>query len=55
VPERRNSPLSCRGQVDRAREAALEYKKVLGSENYYLEIQSNELPEQEEVNKLIWN
>ncbi|MBI5097779.1 MAG: DNA polymerase III subunit alpha [Nitrospirae bacterium] len=41
------------GQVDRAREAALEYKKVLGSENFYLEIQSNELPEQEEVNKLL--
>lgn len=39
------------GQIDKARNAALEYKKILGSDNFYLEIQSNELPEQDEVNK----
>ena len=39
------------GQIDKARNAALEYRKVLGSDNFYLEIQSNELPEQDEVNK----
>jgi len=41
------------GQIDKAREAALEYRQILGSENFYLEIQSNELQEQEEVNKLL--
>ncbi|RJQ42625.1 MAG: DNA polymerase III subunit alpha [Nitrospiraceae bacterium] len=41
------------GQIDRAREAALEYRRILGAENFFLEIQPNELPEQEEVNKLL--
>jgi len=41
------------GQVDRARNAALEYRKILGADNFYLEIQSNELPEQDEVNRLL--
>ncbi len=40
-------------QIDKAREAALGYKKIFGSENFYLEIQSNELPEQEKVNTLL--
>ncbi|MCK5505645.1 MAG: DNA polymerase III subunit alpha, partial [Thermodesulfovibrionia bacterium] len=39
------------GMIDRAREAALEYQRILGAENFYLEIQANELPEQEEVNR----
>ena len=39
------------GQLDRAREAALQYKHILGPENFFFEIQSNGLPEQEDVNK----
>ncbi|RJQ51794.1 MAG: DNA polymerase III subunit alpha [Nitrospiraceae bacterium] len=41
------------GLTDKARESALEYRKILGAENFYLEIQPNELPEQEEVNRLL--
>lgn len=41
------------GRIDKARESALEYKKILGADSFYLEIQPNELPEQEEVNKLL--
>ena len=41
------------GQVDKARNAALEYRQILGADNFYLEIQSNELPEQDEVNRLL--
>jgi len=41
------------GQIDKARNAALEYRKILGADNFYLEIQSNELPEQDEVNRLL--
>lgn len=39
------------GNIDRARESALGYKNILGPENFYLEIQDNKLPEQDEVNK----
>ncbi len=39
------------GNQDKAREAALRYKHILGPENYYFEIQHNGLPEQEAVNK----
>ncbi len=39
------------GNINKAREAALSYQHILGAENFYLEIQANELPEQEEVNK----
>ncbi|MBA4349092.1 MAG: DNA polymerase III subunit alpha [Thermodesulfovibrio sp.] len=39
------------GLIERAREVALHYKHLLGPENFFLEIQSNGLPEQEEVNK----
>ena len=39
------------GMLDKAREAALEYQRILGADNFYLEIQANELPEQEAVNK----
>ncbi len=41
------------GNVDRAREAALEYRRILGAENFYLEIQANEMPEQEVLNRQI--
>lgn len=40
-----------RGMFDRAREKALEYKHILGPENFYIEVQNNDLPEQEEVNR----
>ena len=39
------------GNQDKAREAALRYKHILGPENFYLEIQSNGLPEQDTVNR----
>src|SRR3990167_11299545 len=39
------------GMIDKAREAALSYKRIFGSDNFFLEIQANELPEQDEVNK----
>jgi DNA polymerase-3 subunit alpha len=39
------------GMVDKAREAALEYRRILGAENFFLEIQANELPEQQEINR----
>lgn len=40
-----------RGMIDKAREKALEYKQILGPENFYIEVQNNNLPEQEEVNR----
>ncbi|MFZ5907008.1 MAG: DNA polymerase III subunit alpha [Nitrospirota bacterium] len=40
-----------RGMVDRAREKALEYKHILGPDNFYIEIQDNGIAEQEEVNR----
>ncbi|MDI6802159.1 MAG: DNA polymerase III subunit alpha [Thermodesulfovibrionales bacterium] len=39
------------GQTERAREAALQYKHILGPDNFFLEVQHNGLPEQEDVNK----
>jgi DNA polymerase-3 subunit alpha len=39
------------GMIDKAREAALTYKRIFGPENFFLEIQANELPEQEKINK----
>jgi DNA polymerase-3 subunit alpha len=39
------------GMIDKAREAALSYKHILGPDNFFVEIQANELPEQEEINK----
>lgn len=38
-------------QIDKAREATYQYKHILGSENFFLEIQSNGIPEQYEVNR----
>jgi DNA polymerase-3 subunit alpha len=39
------------GQIERAREAALKYKHILGAGNFFFEIQHNGMPEQEDVNK----
>jgi len=39
------------GMMDKAREAALYYKHLFGPDNFFLEVQANELPEQEEVNR----
>ncbi|MBI5212116.1 MAG: PHP domain-containing protein, partial [Nitrospirae bacterium] len=41
------------GNKEKAREAALRYKHMLGPENFYFEIQHNGMPEQEEANKLL--
>ncbi|MCI0469367.1 MAG: DNA polymerase III subunit alpha, partial [Nitrospirae bacterium] len=41
------------GLIDRARETALRYKHILGPENFFLELQSNGIPEQERVNKML--
>jgi DNA polymerase-3 subunit alpha len=40
-----------KGMVDKAREKAIQYRDILGPENFYMEIQENGIPEQEEVNK----
>lgn len=40
-----------RDMTDRAMEKALEYRDILGPENFYIEVQDNGLSEQEEVNK----
>jgi len=39
------------GNVEGAREAAREYLEIMGEDNFYLEIQHNGIPEQEEVNR----
>jgi DNA polymerase-3 subunit alpha len=39
------------GMIDRARDVVLEYRRIFGADNFFLEIQANELPEQEKVNK----
>jgi DNA polymerase-3 subunit alpha len=39
------------GELDKARETALEYRRILGAENFFLEVQANEMPEQEVLNK----
>ncbi len=40
-----------KGMIDKARNKALEYKHILGPENFYIELQNNNLPEQEEANR----
>lgn len=40
-----------RGLTDKAKKIALEYKEMLGQENFYFEIQNNDLPEQNIINK----
>lgn len=39
-----------KGMLDNAREATLSYMHILGSDNFYLEVQANELPEQDRIN-----
>ncbi|MEJ2314817.1 MAG: PHP domain-containing protein [Nitrospirota bacterium] len=39
------------GDLDKARETALEYKRILGAGNFFLELQANGLEEQEAVNR----
>lgn len=39
------------GMLDKARETALDYKRILGADNFFLEIQANEMPEQQKINK----
>jgi DNA polymerase-3 subunit alpha len=43
-----------RGMADKAEEKALLYRDILGPENFYIEIQDNGLPEQEEANKRLF-
>lgn len=45
--------LILRGDYDSAKELALTYLDIFGSDNYYLELQSNGLEEQLEVNKAL--
>ncbi|GAB4542475.1 MAG: DNA polymerase III subunit alpha [Thermodesulfovibrionia bacterium] len=39
------------GMIEKARESALWYKNTFGPDNFFLELQANELPEQEAVNR----
>jgi DNA polymerase-3 subunit alpha len=39
------------GDMEQARDIALQYKNILGPENFFLELQANGLEEQEEVNR----
>ncbi|RME68426.1 MAG: DNA polymerase III subunit alpha, partial [Nitrospirae bacterium] len=39
------------GEIERAREAALRYKDIFGSGNFFIELQDNGIPEQYELNK----
>ena len=43
------------GMIDKAREKALEYKHILGPENFYVELQDNGLPEQEDLNRKLFD
>lgn len=40
-----------RDMMDEARKSALEYKNILGPDNFYIEVQANGLKEQESVNR----
>ncbi|MFL5354506.1 DNA polymerase III subunit alpha [Archangium sp.] len=40
-----------RGDMDHARKAALEYKEIFEPEHFFLEVQSNGMPEQEKANE----
>ncbi|HWR72851.1 MAG TPA: DNA polymerase III subunit alpha, partial [Nitrospirota bacterium] len=39
------------GRYEDAKRTALEYEEILGRENFYLELQDNGIPEQEQVNR----
>jgi DNA polymerase-3 subunit alpha len=43
--------LLLQGRYDDAKKAALEYQDILGSGNFYFELQDNGIPEQEQVNR----
>ncbi len=43
--------LLLKGDIDGARRRALYYKNLFGPENFYIELQANGIPEQEELNK----
>ena len=43
--------LLLQGRYEDARAASLEYRRILGEENYYFELQDNGIPEQEQVNR----
>ncbi|MCK9419365.1 MAG: DNA polymerase III subunit alpha [Nitrospirae bacterium] len=43
--------LLLQGRYDDAKKTALEYQSILGSENFYFEIQDNGIPEQEQANR----
>ncbi len=45
--------LLLKGKIDEARKAALDYKNILGPENFYFEVQKNGIDEQETVNRMI--
>ena len=45
--------LILKGEVEEARKVAKNYLDVFGEENYYLEIQDHNLPEQKEVNQAL--
>jgi len=44
-----------KGMLDKAREKALLYKHILGPENFYVELQDNGLPEQEDLNRKLFD
>jgi DNA polymerase-3 subunit alpha len=46
--------LLLKGDVDSARRRALFYKNLFGPENFYLELQANGIPEQQELNKKLY-
>ena len=40
-----------KGMADKAKEIAIRYRDILGHDNFYIEIQDNGIPEQEDVNR----
>jgi DNA polymerase-3 subunit alpha len=43
-----------RGDLEKARETALQYKRILEPENFFLELQENGLKEQEDLNRRLY-
>ena len=42
-----------RGEVDKARQIAMEYKQIFGRENFFLEVQANGMEDQQRVNSFM--
>jgi len=42
------------GDIKKAKEVALKYKEIFGSENFYLELQDNGIKEQDEINRRLY-